>query len=44
LLKPGSRIVSHDFDMGDWQPERVLRVRDDGREQVLYLWTVPARP
>ena len=43
-LKPGSRIVSHDFDMGDWPPERVVRVRDDGREQVLYLWTVPARP
>jgi len=42
-LKPGSRIVSHDFDMGDWPPERVVRVRDDGREQVLYLWTVPAR-
>ena len=40
----GQRIVSHDFDMGDWQPERVLRVRDDGREQVLDLWTVPARP
>jgi SAM-dependent methyltransferase len=43
-LKPGSRIVSHDFDMGDWTPERVVRVWDDGREQVLYLWTVPARP
>ena len=43
-LKPGSRIVSHDFDMGDWTPDRVVRVQDDGREQVLYLWTVPARP
>jgi hypothetical protein len=29
--------------MGDWPPDRVVRVRDDGREQVLYLWTVPAR-
>jgi SAM-dependent methyltransferase len=42
-LEPGSRIVSHDFDMGDWPPERVVRVWDDGREQVLYFWTVPAR-
>jgi hypothetical protein len=42
-LKPGSRIVSHDFDMGDWAPDRVARVQDDGREQVLYLWIVPAR-
>src|SRR5215831_579789 len=42
-LAPGSRIVSHDFDMGDWTPERVVRVQDDGREQVLYLWTVPPR-
>ena len=40
-LRPGSRIVSHDFDMGDWAPEQVVRLRDDGREQVLYLWTVP---
>jgi len=36
-LKPGSRIVSNSFDMGDWEPERTLEV--DGR--VLYLWTIP---
>jgi len=42
-LAPGSRIVSHDFDMGDWPPERVVRVQDDGREQVLYLWVIPPR-
>jgi SAM-dependent methyltransferase len=41
-LKPGSRIVSHDFDMGDWAPDRVARIHDDGRDQVLYLWVVPA--
>ena len=28
-LKPGSRIVSHSFDMGDWKPDKVERV--DGR-------------
>jgi SAM-dependent methyltransferase len=36
-LKPGTRIVSHDFDMGDWKPERTLKV---GRSTV-YLWRVP---
>ena len=38
-LRPGTRIVSHQFDMGDWKPER--RVELNGR--VVYLWTVPAR-
>ncbi len=42
-LRPGSRIVSHDFDMGDWKPDQVVRILDDGREQVLYLWIVPPR-
>lgn len=35
-LKPGSRVVSHSFDMGDWKPERVLKV--EGR--TIYLWTI----
>lgn len=39
-LKPGTRIVSHSFDMGDWEPERKLEV--EGR--YLYLWRVPANP
>ena len=38
-LKPGTRIVSHAFDMGDWQPEQKLDV--NGR--TVYFWTVPAR-
>ena len=48
-LKPGTRIVSHDWDMGDWQPDRttVLPVPDKavGREKSskVHLWTVPAR-
>jgi SAM-dependent methyltransferase len=37
-LKPGTRIVSHAFDMGDWAPEQHLEV--DGRH--VYFWTVPA--
>ena len=38
-LKPGSRVVSHSFDMGDWKPDRVEPV--DGR--TIYLWTIPAQ-
>jgi tRNA G37 N-methylase Trm5 len=38
-LKPGTRIVSHQFDMGTWQPEK--KVELSGR--VVYLWTVPER-
>lgn len=37
-LKPGSRIVSQTFDMGDWQPEKEQLV--NGRH--VYMWTVPA--
>jgi SAM-dependent methyltransferase len=39
-LKPGTRIVSHDFDMGDWKPEKTVDL--DGH--TIYLWTVPAKP
>lgn len=35
-LKPGSRIVSHAFDMGDWKPDKKLEV--NGR--VIYFWVV----
>jgi SAM-dependent methyltransferase len=38
-LKPGSRVVSHAFDMGDWKPDKVERV--NGR--TIYLWTIPAK-
>ena len=38
-LKPGTRVVSHDFDMDDWQPDLVTRV--DGSDTV-YYWVVPA--
>lgn len=36
-LKPGTRIVSHAFDMGDWEPEETQVI--DG--STIYLWTVP---
>jgi hypothetical protein len=35
-LAPGSRIVSHSFRMGDWEPERTVEVAGD----KIYLWTV----
>lgn len=38
-LKPGTRIVSHAFDMGDWKPEKELDV--EGRK--VYYWTVPKK-
>lgn len=37
-LKPGTRIVSHDFDMEDWKPDRTTTVR-----KTVMLWIVPAR-
>ena len=38
-LKPGTRIVSHQFDMGTWKPDR--KVELSGR--TIYLWTIPER-
>lgn len=38
-LKPGTRIVSHSFDMGDWKPDQEQDVDGD----TIYLWTVPAK-
>jgi uncharacterized protein (TIGR03000 family) len=45
-LKPGSRIVSHDFDMRGVKPKQVVRVKakdDDGEEteHTIYLWVAP---
>jgi uncharacterized protein (TIGR03000 family) len=43
-LKPGARVVSFDFDMGDdWKPDREVTVKDPaGREHTIYLWTIKA--
>lgn len=40
-LRPGTRIVSHDFDMADWQPDIKASVR--GVSSEVFLWIVPAR-
>jgi len=38
-LKPGTRVVSHAFDMGSWKPEKEVDV--DGRK--VYYWTIPKK-
>jgi SAM-dependent methyltransferase len=38
-LSPGTRIVSHAFDMGDWKPEKTANVSGS----TIYLWRIPAR-
>jgi SAM-dependent methyltransferase len=40
-LRPGTRIVSHQFPIGTWTPDKVVRSEDDRTD--LYLWTVPPR-
>lgn len=40
-LRPGTRIVSHDFRMGNWKPEQTARVPWGKLYRTVYLWTVP---
>jgi hypothetical protein len=48
-LRPGTRIVSHDFDFGEWKPDRSVDVQTPEKYDIsgswsstVYLWTVPA--
>jgi precorrin-6B methylase 2 len=42
-LKPGARVVSHAFDMGDWKPDTTEYVKDSsGFERTVYLWVIKA--
>jgi precorrin-6B methylase 2 len=38
-LKPGTRIVSHAFDMGSWKPQQTLNAGGS----TVYFWTIPAK-
>jgi len=38
-LRPGTRVVSHAFDMGDWEPEREIEMGGD----KVFLWIVPEK-
>ncbi len=46
-LKPGTRIVSNTFDMGDWKPDKEQTLGDNDEETFLshkfFLWIVPQR-
>lgn len=48
-LKPGTRVVSHDFSMGDWKPEHHEELEARGKyggsggRSDIYLWIVPAK-
>jgi len=48
-LKPGTRLVSHDFDMGDWKPDNYVKMETQakyggaGGTSEIYFWIVPAR-
>lgn len=41
-LRPGTRVVSHDFDMGtEWKPEREEKLSLPGQDHRVYRWTIP---
>ena len=44
-LKPGSRIVSHEFDMKGVKPDKkvTFRSKEDNVEHTIYLWTTPLK-
>jgi hypothetical protein len=39
-LRPGTRVVSRQFPIGTWTPDRAVRVEHED----LFLWTIPERP
>jgi SAM-dependent methyltransferase len=41
-LRPGTRVVSHDFDMGDWHPDKVIHVPGSSYEHTVFYWVIPA--
>jgi uncharacterized protein (TIGR03000 family) len=44
VLKPGTRIVSHRFTLGDWKPDKTEKIKGaDGDEYVLHYWVVKGK-
>lgn len=44
-LKPGARVVSHDFGMGNWKPDRIDQITDSaGHSRTIYLWRIVQTP
>lgn len=44
-LEPGTQIVSHSFDMGDWEPDKkeVVEINGKSRSHSVYYWVIPAK-
>ncbi|UCE40744.1 MAG: class I SAM-dependent methyltransferase [Candidatus Aminicenantes bacterium] len=42
VLKPGTRVVSHDFSMKDWEADKRTEVKLERRSHSIYFWIVPA--
>lgn len=43
-MKPGTRVVSHNYDMGDWKAEKTQKITtSDGVDHYVYFWRVPAK-
>lgn len=43
-LKPGTRVVSHNYDMGNWQPEQTKTITTpDGVDHFIYFWRIPEK-
>lgn len=40
-MKPGTRVVSHNYDMGDWMPEKTKEIKVNGVDHFVYFWRVP---
>lgn len=40
-LRPGTRIVSHNYDMEDWKPEKTIKINLDDGEHTVFYWVVP---
>ena len=41
-LNPGTRIVSHDYDMGKWKADKEILIEDNWEIHSVYFWIVPA--
>jgi cyclopropane fatty-acyl-phospholipid synthase-like methyltransferase len=40
-LKPGARVVSHDFEVRGWKPTKVEKINSHNRNHTIYLYTMP---
>jgi ribosomal protein L11 methylase PrmA len=40
-LRSGARVISHQFDMGNWSPDLTLRLEPSEEDSILHLWRIP---